>query len=171
MRTAFAILFSCVLLALGSFVSPVSAGGGFDGYNERYRDGYYPRYRDGYYPRRRPGRVWYSSDCCYKKIVRHERTSRYVRIHRQHRYGYYAPPYRPYRTYRPYRPYSYYSRPPVQSGEYYVVPPQRPLPPPRYQGGYSAYDAYNYVPDCTQRRVRVLDGRGGWVWGSRQVCN
>jgi hypothetical protein len=171
MRTAFAILCWCVLLALGGFVGPASAGGGFDGYYERYRD--YPRYRDGYHPRRHHGRVWYSSDCCYKKIVRHERTSRYVRIHRQHRYGYYEPPYRPYRPYRPYGE-GYYSRPPMQYGEYYVVPPQPPLPPPRYQGGYSAYDAYNaynYVPDCTQRRVRVLDGRGGWVWGSRQVCN
>lgn len=167
MRTAFAILCSCVLLALGVFVSPARAGGGYDSY--------YDGPRDGYYPRRHQGRVWYSSDCCYKKIVRHERSARYVRIEPYRRHSYYEPPYRPY---RPYRPYSEgYAPPPPRYGEYYVVPPQPgvPLPPPRYEGGYgsynSAYSSYNYAPECYRRRVPVLDGRGGWVWGFKQVCN
>jgi hypothetical protein len=53
-RIAFVVLCSCVLVTLGSFVSPANAGGyGYD-------------------------QVWYSASCCYGKVVRHSRSVRYV---------------------------------------------------------------------------------------------
>lgn len=161
MRTALAVLSTCVLFALGAFVGPAQAGGGHRSYD------------DGYYPRRHHGDVWYSSKCCYKKIVRHVRTVRYVRIdpYRRH-HGYYGP-------YRPWRE-GYYDRPwreghyhrPANYTEVYVDGPPR-----RYVGGvgYDAYDAYNAAdadgaPSCYRRRAPIADGRGGWVWGFKQVC-
>jgi hypothetical protein len=96
--------------------------------------------------------VWYTSSCCYRKIVRHVRSVRYVRIHR-HR-AYYR---RGYRRYygdgyyvRPYRTHYHYRRP-------YVV----------RNVGY--YDSVSQA--CYWTRVRVDDGRGGWVWGRERICN
>jgi len=176
MRAASAILCTCVLFVLGVFVAPAEAGG------YRYGDGYYPRY-GGHYPRY-GGDVWYSSKCCYKKIIRHD--ARFVRIDPWRRYGEYAP-YRPWREgyyAPPYRP-NYYR--PASYTDVYVGPARRynGYPPGYFNGGYNGhngyngydgYDAYNSVnvvgaPTCIQRRVPVLDGRGGWVWGFKQVCN
>lgn len=76
-RVAYLVLGSCLLMALGAFVSPVVAGE----YGGRY--------------------VWYSADCCYQKVVRHERDVRYIPVRRYARpYVYeqrprvYAPPLR-----------------------------------------------------------------------------
>ena len=178
MRNAFAVLCSCVLLVFCFAVSPASAG--------EYYNGYYPRYR---------GNVWYSSDCCYKKIVRHVREVRYVRTWPVRRYGCCGPdygprygygPYRPYREgyYAPYRPYreGYYGRP-ASYTEVYVGPARRfegyppGYPGPRYYNGRygNGYDAYNSadIPavSCHWRRTPVLDGKGGWVWGFKRACN
>lgn len=155
MRSAFAILCSCVLLGFSSFVGSAQAGD--------YYDGYYPR---------RAANVWYSSDCCYKKIVRHVRQVRYVRNEPYRRYGYYdAPRYRE----------SYYAPPrdryyaPARYTETYDVPRYSGYAP-RYStyrsyDGYRGYDAYNAVSDCSyNRRIPVADGRGGWVWGYRTGC-
>ena len=166
MRTAFAVLCTCVLLALGAFAGPAQAGG-------------YRYYDDGYYPRRPQGDVWYSSKCCYKKIVRHVRQVRYVRVSPWRRYGYYGDDYRPYRPYRPSRPYGDYGGPASYTDIYIDVPP-RPryvdYPPPRSRydrwDGYDAYNSadVNVAPTCYQRRTPVLDGKGGWVWGFKRVC-
>lgn len=161
MRAALAILCTCVLFALGAFVAPAEAGG------YRYGDGYYPRYG---------GDVWYSSKCCYKKIVRHD--VRYVRIEPWRRYGYYGRPWRDgyYGGYRPWRE-GYYGgyRRPVSYTDVYVGPARRyeGYPPGYFNGGYNGYDGYDAYNSaaCIQRRVPVLDGRGGWVWGFKQVCN
>lgn len=157
MRTALAVLCTCVLFALGAFAGPAQAGG-------------YRYYDDGYYPRRHHGDVWYSSKCCYKKIIRHVRSVRYVRIDPYRRHGHYGP-YRPWREGYYGQPSGYYGRPASYTEVYVDGPPRR------YVGGpmYDAYDAYNaagvdVAPSCYRRRAPIPDGRGGWVWGFKQVC-
>jgi ketosteroid isomerase-like protein len=79
MRAAFAILCSCVLFALAAFVGSAQAGDYYDGYSRP----------------RSSANVWYSSDCCYKKVVRHVQQVRYVRSEPVRHHGYYdAPRYR-----------------------------------------------------------------------------
>jgi hypothetical protein len=162
MRVPFAPLFLCVLLSVIALVSPASAGdyyskgyyrNGYHGGGGYYRTGYY----NGYYrPYRRSygGGVWYSSSCCYKQITRHER--RYVRVDSGLRYGYYG---------GSYRYGGYYGRP--YYGGYYGAGPA-------YVGyvdnGYDSYNA-SYTQSCVSQRVSVPDGRGGWVWAVRQVCD
>ena len=68
-----------------------------------YRGGYYGHryYSGGYYHRNR--HVWYTSHCCYRKVVRHSRSVHYEPVYRG--YSYYRRPY--YRSYYYGRPYSY----------------------------------------------------------------
>jgi hypothetical protein len=162
-RFAFALLWSCVLVACGIVSVPAKAGDYYDG---------------GYHHHRYSSNVWYSSNCCYKKIVRHERSVRYVPTERPYyRDGYYERPRyrgsyydRPYRSSyysdRHYYRSGYYERPAYRSSYYYNTP-RRYVSDSyavRYAGeGYYGYAGYR--DGCT--RVRVLDGRGGWVWGSR----
>ena len=136
-RVAFAVLAACVLAIAASFTGAAKA-------REYYR------YDDGYrvQPYHRNVRVWYSSSCCYRRIVRHERTVRYVPVERygyggrRYRYGYYDEP----RRYRRYAP--------------------------AYRTSHWVEDVYSGNAEiCYARRVRVLDGRGGWVWGIRAVCD
>jgi hypothetical protein len=111
MRTTFAVLFSCLLLSVGIVVGPATAGeynGGYGGgYNGRYNGGYdggdnggyngryYRGYNGGYNGYSRGvANVWYSSQCCYRKLVRHVREVRFVRTEPYRRYGYYDRPYR-----------------------------------------------------------------------------
>lgn len=138
MRTALAALLTSVALAFGAFVGSAQAG--------EYYGGYYSN---------RAANVRYSSDCCYRKVVRVVRTVRYVRVAPVRRYGYeccgprpwregyygrpasytevYVPPRPRYVDYRP-RPVRYIDLPPA-SVNYIEVPP----PPPRWQGGYEYY--------------------------------
>jgi hypothetical protein len=185
MRTAFAVLCSCVLLAFGASLNPAAAGGYYSngGYNGGYNGRYYGGYNGGYNGRYYGGgaSVWYSSDCCYRKLVRHVRVVHYVPVEPYRRYGYYDRPYRygyyggPYRNGyygRPYR-YGYNGGGYRYGGGYYVG---------RGYGGYSngsryddGYDAYNSVSSakaksCDKQRTRVPDGRGGWVWGVKTIC-
>lgn len=147
------------VLALLGVVVPAKAG---DYYDNGYRTSGYRN-------------VYYSSSCCYKKVVRHETTSRYVRVDEDRSYyrgGYYD---------RPYRSSSYYDRPRRYVDDNYYAPR-------RYvgydNGGYSGYSDYSnysgysgnpgysaYGQSCYRQRVRVEDGRGGWVWSSTRVCN
>jgi hypothetical protein len=153
-RVAFAVLSSCVVAFIALFAGPSHAG---DYYSD---DGYYSR------PYHRNVHVWYSSSCCYRRVVRHaayyERLDHYGYDDRSYRSGYYD---------RPYRRYGYYDRP--YRGGYYDR---------SYRDGYygrSRYSDYSYdrgyggsyASSCYWRRTRVLDGRGGWVWGSRRVCD
>jgi hypothetical protein len=166
---AFAVLCSCVLVLLG-----VSAKAG-----DYYDDGYY---------RHRSNNVWYSSSCCYKKVIRHERSVRYSRIEEERRYdrqGYYDRPYRDNYSERPYRdsyserPYrdSYYDRPyrPYRPVTYYD-PPRRYVDDSYVTRGYGGLDGYSELgalassENCYRRQVPVPDGRGGWVWSSRTRC-
>lgn len=123
----------------------------------------------------RGGTVAYSSNCCYRKVVRYVRKVSYVRVDDGYRHGYYAP--RHHRSYyhdSPYRSVSY--REPYYRPAVYSEPYRRPYydgRPYRYDGGY--YDSYrphrvSYGDNCTVRRVRVSDGYGGWVWASSRVC-
>jgi hypothetical protein len=60
--------------------------------------------------------------------------------------GYYDRPYYPY-----YRSYGY-----------------RYVPRHSYYGGYGYA---SYAGGCYRTRVRIPDGRGGWVWGSQRICD
>jgi hypothetical protein len=151
-RTLFIFLFS---LASFAVLAPRAATAG----DYSYR-GDYSRYD-------RP----YNSTCCYRRVVRYERIYRdYDRSY--YRGSSYGSPYyengsyvtshsyeRPYR-YDSYRSYSY--------------------PASHYYSGndydYSARYSYDqprrfYTGGCYPRRYRVYDDQGGWVWGSRSVCN
>lgn len=142
-RIAFAALCSCVLVSISFVTSPAKAGD----YNE-----------NGYYRQRHSGNVWYSSNCCYKKIIRHERSVRYVPVdeeRRNERHGYYD---------RPYRSSSYYDTPRRYVDDSYTT--RRHDGYSRYSGSYSSY-----ADSCYTRRVQVEDGRGGWVWGVKRVCD
>jgi hypothetical protein len=161
------VLCLSVLALLGAVV-PAKAGDyysngyGNGGYYNGYRNGgYYNGYRYGGY-----GNVYYSSRCCYQKVIRHETTSRFVRLdegpyYRGNGYnGYYG---------RPYRSSYYYDQPRRYVDDNYYAAR-------RYigygNGGYSGYSSYSaYAQNCYSQRVRVEDGRGGWVWSSRRVCH
>jgi hypothetical protein len=174
-RIVFAFLCSGVLACLALIATPASAGdyyGGGGYYGDSYRgygDGYYrsrysgngyyrSRYSDDGYYRPRHRNVWYSSNCCYRKLVRHERSVRYVREDYGYRSSYYDGGY----SRRSYRS-GYYERPSYRQ-RYYSDYYQRPYRSYRYSNaGYLSYD------NCYGGRVRVADGRGGWVWG-RRVC-
>jgi hypothetical protein len=181
MRTAFAMLCSCVLLALGVSLTPATAGDDYYGRNSYYGP-------DSYYGGR--ANVWYSSNCCYRRIVRHVSVVQYVPTEPYRRYGYYGGGYR-YGYYgRPYR-YGYYGRP--YGGGYYGRPYRYGYYGGGYRygggyyvgrgyGGYSGvshyddgYDAYNAAysaktKHCATQRARVPDGRGGWIWGVKKIC-
>lgn len=97
-------------------------------------------------------RVWYSSSCCYRRIVRHVKSVRYVPVYRHRAY---------YHGYGRYYGHSYYLRPYRAHYSYY---------PHRYavqQVGY--YDSY--ATGCYWGRVRVDDHYGGWVWGRERICH
>lgn len=168
-QIAVAILGICVIASLALFSGTAKAGdyynGGYSGYSGYYNGGYrYSGYRSGY-SGYRSGTVSYSSSCCYRKVVRHVRSVRYVRTDDGYRNGYYGQPYRNTGYYgRPYR-YSnggYYNG--GYGGGYYNN---------GYNGGYGVYRAgYNggYASNCTTRRVRIGDGYGGWYWTTTRSC-
>ncbi len=145
-RIAYVILCSCLLVFTVLLAGPVRAGDYRDGY---YRDGYdsgrYYRshsYRSRSYRARRL-RVWYSSNCCYRKIVRHVRAVRYVRVRPRHRY------------------YSRYYNRPRYRVSYYDVPPRR----------YDRYDGYaDRGYRCHRQRVRAIGAYGERVWVVRTRC-
>jgi hypothetical protein len=149
-RVVFAVLSACVLVALGVLASPAKAG---------------DDYEDGYHRHRHSGNVSYSSSCCYRKVVRHERSVRYVREDYEdrpyHRNGYYDR-----RSYRS----SYYDRPHYRSRYDYDRPRyvDDGYVSRRYVSDYSGYSSY--ADNCHRHRVPVADGRGGWVWGVRSSC-
>ncbi len=146
------------LLFAAPFVSNAAQAG------EYYHGGY------GY----RSGNVSYSSNCCYRKVVRTVRTVRYVRVDDGYRHGYYPRHHRSYYYGSPYRTVRY--REPYYRPAVYSEPYRRPYydgRPYRYDGAY--YDGYrpyrvSYGDSCTVRRVRVSDGYGGWVWARSRVC-
>lgn len=140
MRTlAFAVLSVCVLLFSAS--GPAHAGGyGYGGYGGYYGGGYYRHHR-----------VWYSTDCCFKKIVRHERSSRLVRIDEGIGYG----------DYYGHRYSRYYDVPRYSYSHYYDYPRRH----------YSDYGYASYSRACYRTRTRVRDGWGGWIWASERVCD
>ncbi|MGC1465145.1 MAG: hypothetical protein WA792_05380 [Pseudolabrys sp.] len=150
-RVGLMIVFACLLAAAGTWSD--SAKAGEYGY---YGDGYHRHYS---------GNVWYSSNCCYRRVVRH--SAHYEHLYGDGyypRHGYYDSPYRS----------SYYG-PSYRSGGYYGRPYYGDSYRPRgyaygYGGhvGYGGYDSY----DCSaySHRVKVYDGRGGWVWGGRAGC-
>ena len=108
-RITWVVLCSCMLAAIALASSPARAGDYYYGdgyYGGGYRSSGY--YNDGYSyrPRWHHRSVWYSSNCCYRKVVRHERSVRYVPEGYGYRSGYYDGGY--YR--RSYRS-GYYERP------------------------------------------------------------
>ncbi|MEI9805712.1 MAG: hypothetical protein WDN48_16565 [Pseudolabrys sp.] len=146
-RVLFAVLSAFALVSFGVLAGPAKAG---DYYEDGYRHG-------------RSDNVWYSSSCCYRKTVRHERTVHYSRVEEERSYerrGYYD---RPYRSSD-----DYYDRPRRYVDDSYTYAPRRY--DSGYVGGYSgAYDSY--ADSCHTRRVRVADWRGGWVWAVKSSCD
>lgn len=161
-RIAYVILCSCLLVITGFIASAANAGGRDDGYRDvGYRDGGY--YVDVAAPPRRPHRVWYSSTCCYRKIVRHVghvRQVRYVRVAS-------APP--------------PIVEPPVKHHYYGPVPRPRPheqighTDVGRHAAKYEVIvvkrDAERDRRPCRHKRVRVLSGDGGSVWALSAACD
>jgi hypothetical protein len=142
-RIVYVILYSCLIVFAGLLVRPAHAGSHDDGY-----------YRDVTYRPHHVSRVWYSSNCCYRKIVRHVRQVRYVKVP--------PPPKKKarLRLHRQYREYGDYDRPRYRVSHYDL--------PPRYvdDGGYVVRR-----DRCHHRRVRVLSGDGGWMWALRARCD
>ena len=165
-RIAFFALGLCSLVITGAFTRPAPAGdyytnSGYDG------DGYNRGYRSGY----NGGNARYSSDCCYRKVVRYERSVRYVPATDYRREGYYdRPNYRDGYYSRSSYSDNYYNRPSYRSSSYYGTP--------RYDRGYGAgyttrnygaYDSYNSSDECARRTL--ADGHGSWVWSVKAGCN
>lgn len=154
-----------MVLGLGAFVFAWAFAPSATQAGEYYHGGY------GY----RAGTVAYSSNCCYRKVVRYVRKVSYVRVDDGYRHGYYAP--RHHHSYyqgSPYRSVSY--REPYYRPAVYSEPYRRPYYDGRpyrhddaYNDGYRPYRV-SYGDSCTVRRVRVSDGYGGWVWASSRVC-
>lgn len=134
-------LSTCVLVSLAILTSPAKAG-------DYYGDGY---------SRPRHSNAWYSSDCCYKKIVRHERSVHYRRVDedRYHDRSSYQD-----RSYR--RSYTYESPRRYVNDGYSRYGYSRP--------GYSSSGYSSYADSCHRHRVQIDDGRGGWVWGAKINC-
>jgi len=102
---AVAFTLACMLIPFGITARPANAGEYFD---------------DGYYRHHETGNVWYTSHCCYRKIVHHVRSVHYTRIEDEvpyYRRGYYERPYYD----RSYSERSYYERP-HRSSYYYERP-------------------------------------------------
>ncbi len=131
-RVVLCVLSFCVLACLAFLGGPAKAG-----------DDY------AYRPPRQ-SRVWYTTDCCYRKIVREVTAVRYVRVNRSYR-PYRHSYYRPYSRYRPWR---------NLDGRYHAWPRQRAV-------GWR-YANYLPPPDC--RLVRVIDFDGSWIWARRAGC-
>src|SRR5579885_2652653 len=183
-RILFALLCACAFLSPALVTGPAQAGywyrgddyyGGGYYHSSYYGDGYYRRhysYDDGdYYRPRHYAGTWYTSSCCYRRVVRH--TAWYERTYRSAYYGdgyYYHRPYYRYGYdgyYRPYR-YGYYDRPYYRDYSYYHRPYRYSYydDRPSYYGGYYAAGYYGWrgaYAGCG--RIRIPDGRGGWVWG------
>lgn len=135
---ACAALCSC-LFALGLPATPVQAGGYGYGYGSHGWHGGYGGYRARH--------VWYSSSCCYRKVVRHQRDVVYFRA------GTNIPDY-----------VVVYPRPPVYAQ--YVAPYRRVR--------LSEFDYYSRYGDygragCfwNEAPIRIWPG---WVWGVRTTC-
>jgi hypothetical protein len=156
---AVAFIFACVLIPFGITTGPANAG-------EYYDDGYY-RHADD---------EWETSHCCYRKIVRHERSVHYARIDDEapyYRHSYYERPNyersyygRSYsdRSYydHPYRSSYYYDRPRRYADYYYTSSDYT---------GYRHWDTSVYsrhAENCG--RIPLADGNGGWVWSRRAGC-
>lgn len=142
-RVASAVLSTCLIAFAALLAGPAHAG---DYY--RYDGGY------SYHAHPHAGHVWYSSSCCYRRIVRHEARVRYVPVEhygyeRPYHYGLYERPYHDgYYGHHRYADYPYYRS--------YAV---------------SSWRDAAYAEDCYARKVRVPDGGGGWVWGIKRVCD
>jgi hypothetical protein len=129
-RVTLCVLSFCILASIAIFSGPAKAG-------------------DDYaYRSQRSARVWYTSSCCYRQIVRDVAVVRYVPIRRD----YYWPRTSYYRHYRPRR--------------YYVV---------RYRARYDgrravSYRFANFVSPSDCRLVRVANIDGTWAWARRAGC-
>ena len=141
-RIAYVILSSCLVAFAALGASSANAGGHDDGYT-----------RDVTLRPHRVVRVWYSSNCCFRKIVRHERKVRYVRTP--------PPRYRPADESEPprYRRHDgKHERPYRQT---YDVPRHHAVADNGYGGR---------VEHCHRKRVRVLGADGGAVWALTARC-
>jgi hypothetical protein len=157
-----AIMAACVPIVIGVLAGPANAGDYYDsGYRREWRS---------------PG-VSYSTDCCYRKIIRHWRSVRYERVYEPprrryypRRYGetYYGPNYRYSDDYYPPRRYvdeTHYAPRRSVSETYYE--PRRSVSESYYRPRRYA-DYRSFSDDCQLRRL--WDGQGGWVWAIRRGC-
>lgn len=139
----FAIAVACAPIAIGILAGPVNAGDYYD---------------SGYRREARFAGASYSSDCCYRKIIRHWRSVRYERVvdersRRRHYHRHYG---ENDGTVHRWRYSDDYYRPRRYVSEKYYAPPR-----------YAEYRSQG--DDCQLRRL--WDGQGGWVWGVRRGCH
>lgn len=149
------------LLSLVAAVAPRPAAAGDYYYDDSYRDDSYRysrRYRDDSYRYSRPYRDYSyrdDDDWSYRSHRRYER-----RYDDEYERPYYRPSYRRYS----YRSYS--------DDSSYVMP--RYYESSRRSYGYDDYAEQPrrlYSEGCYPRKVKLYDDGGGWVWGTRTVCN
>ncbi len=150
-RIAYVILCSCLFAVVGLLAQPASAGGRGYGNSD---DGYYvhiPR------PPERPARAWYSSECCYMKIVRHVgrvRQERFVKIKPSRMKKAWLEQKRERAAHR--RRIGRRDHP-DRRAEYKVIVVRR--------NGTDDHER------CRHRRVRVLKPGGGWTWAVKARCD
>lgn len=149
-RIAYVILCSCLIAFAGLVAGPADAGGRRDGY-----------YVDVTVPPPRPHRIWYSTSCCYRKIVRHVggvRQVRYVKI---------RPPREEHVWARPAR----VKKARVKRHRRYRVDGDVRLRVSYDRPRRHVDDDYADRADrCHRRRVRVLGADGGSVWALTARC-
>jgi hypothetical protein len=175
-RLASAFLSACLLLGLAVFARPAQAGDYYygDGYSHHY---YHPYYDGGYYHPRRHARVWYTSSCCYRKVVRHVRTVHYERVdegypyyrHDDYRYGYYGHPYHHAYYEHPYR-HVYYGHPYYRHRYYDYRRYDNDYRYRPYRSYYDAYDSAGYSRYAECRLKPLPDGHGGFLPSRKAGC-
>ena len=169
LRIAYVILCSCPIVFAGLVATVTAANAGYrdDGYRDNgYRDN--GNRDDGYYvdvahPPHRASRVWYSSRCCYMKIVRHvgdRRQVRYVKVDPSRMKKAWLEQKR-----ERVRERNGYDRPRKRVGRY-----GRSWRDEEYKVIVVRRDGDGDGERCRHRRVRVLKPGGGWTWAVKARC-
>jgi hypothetical protein len=118
-------------------------------------------YYDGYYSRR--SYSYDDDDCCARRSYTRSYYDEDYRPRYRRYSSYYDDDYRP-RYCRSYSYSRYYD-------DDYSYRPRRHYYSSSYDNGYSSYASSYGYRSCRWGEVKVEDGRGGWVWDVKRVCD